>query len=55
MAIRSDGLGLVPLYRWHKPDLRIVVGLGQIHGDVGPPDQIVLAAAIAGIDGNADA
>jgi len=30
------------------------VGLGEIHGDIGPPDQIILTTAIAWVDGNAD-
>ena len=50
---RKFGVRLVPRCRLKKSGRRVVVGLGEIHGDIGPPDQFILTPAIAWVDGNA--
>ena len=45
---------LVPRCGLDRSDRRVVVGLGEIHGDIGAPDQIIFITAIAWVDGNAD-
>src|SRR5688572_16026035 len=40
--------------RQKRLEHRLIVRLGKIHGDIGPPDQIVFTASVPGMDGYAD-